>query len=169
MTANPTADATTSPSHVAGLGSVIIDSQPLTVAVLAALLFGENLSALGVVGLVLGVLGLGLLEVPEEVLVQGPAALVASAGAGGSVFQSGEFYMLLAAQSMALGTVMVRWVAGWQHVVQVSDLVLCIGFVLGWSMHLCSVAHHGSGRQLPCMLVRPSMHSWWRSGLARLR
>jgi drug/metabolite transporter (DMT)-like permease len=80
--------------------------------VLAALLFGENLSALGVVGLVLGVLGLGLLEVPEEVLVQGPAALAASAGAGGSVFQSGEFYMLLAAQSMALGTVMVRWVAG---------------------------------------------------------
>lgn len=34
----------------AGLGSVIIDSQPLTVALLAALLFGERLSALGVLG-----------------------------------------------------------------------------------------------------------------------
>jgi drug/metabolite transporter (DMT)-like permease len=34
----------------AGLGSVIIDSQPLTVALLAALLFGERLSGLGVLG-----------------------------------------------------------------------------------------------------------------------
>lgn len=34
----------------AGLGSVIIDSQPLTVALLASLLFGEQLSALGYAG-----------------------------------------------------------------------------------------------------------------------
>ncbi len=97
------------PAHPAGLGSVIIDSQPLTVAVLAALLFGESLSAVGVLGLFLGVLGLGLLEVPQELLLQGPGAIAASAAASGSVLQSGEFYMLLAAQSMALGTVMVRW------------------------------------------------------------
>ena len=31
----------------AGLGSVIIDSQPLTVALLASVFFGESLSALG--------------------------------------------------------------------------------------------------------------------------
>ena len=34
----------------AGLGSVIIDSQPLSVAVLAALLFGERLSPVGILG-----------------------------------------------------------------------------------------------------------------------
>jgi len=42
---------------------VIIDSQPLTVAVLASLLFGESIGAIGVGGLVLGVVGLLLLEV----------------------------------------------------------------------------------------------------------
>jgi hypothetical protein len=41
----------------AGLGSVIIDSQPLTVAVLAAALFGERLSPAAVAGLFIGVAG----------------------------------------------------------------------------------------------------------------
>lgn len=116
----------------AGLGSVIIDSQPLSVAVLAALLFGEALSGLGVAGLFIGVAGLLLLEVPQELLFQGSTAslgglvagveagvergLAAAAAAGSSgswsLLESGEFYMLLAAQSMAVGTVMVRCVAG---------------------------------------------------------
>ncbi|KAG6436844.1 hypothetical protein SASPL_101748 [Salvia splendens] len=47
----------------AGLGSVIIDSQPLTVAILASLLFGESIGYIGAAGLVLGVIGLLLLEV----------------------------------------------------------------------------------------------------------
>ena len=104
----------------AGLGSVIIDSQPLTVAVLASLLFGEELGAVGIVGLLIGVAGLLLLEVPDEALREalsggGPAALLPSAGAASDVgsaglLESGEFFMLLAAQSMAVGTVMVRWV-----------------------------------------------------------
>lgn len=42
---------------------VIIDSQPLTVAILASLLFGESIGAIGAGGLVLGVAGLLLLEV----------------------------------------------------------------------------------------------------------
>lgn len=42
---------------------MIIDSQPLTVAVLAALLFGESIGFIGAAGLVLGVVGLLLLEV----------------------------------------------------------------------------------------------------------
>ncbi|XVF20447.1 hypothetical protein REPUB_Repub12eG0001100 [Reevesia pubescens] len=46
----------------AGLGSVIIDSQPLTVAVLAALLFDESIGLVGAAGLALGVIGLLLLE-----------------------------------------------------------------------------------------------------------
>ena len=45
------------------IGQVIIDSQPLTVAVLAAFLFGESLGPIAIVGLALGVVGLVLLEV----------------------------------------------------------------------------------------------------------
>lgn len=45
------------------IGQVIIDSQPLTVAVLASLLFGETLGPVAIVGLGLGVVGLVLLEV----------------------------------------------------------------------------------------------------------
>lgn len=108
----------------AGLGSVIIDSQPLSVAVLASVLFGERLGKWGGIGLILGVAGLLLLEVPPSVLqtvlnddlpqdalkasVSDPTLL---AGPGWSLWDSGEWWMLLAAQSMAVGTVMVRWVA----------------------------------------------------------
>lgn len=42
---------------------VIIDSQPLTVAILASILFGETLGPIAIVGLGLGVVGLVLLEV----------------------------------------------------------------------------------------------------------
>ena len=56
----------------AGLGSVIIDSQPLTVAVLAALLFGEKLTTASYVGLGLGVVGLSLLELPVDSLTTLP-------------------------------------------------------------------------------------------------
>ncbi|KAJ0027312.1 hypothetical protein Pint_35952 [Pistacia integerrima] len=47
----------------AGLGSVIIDSQPLSVAVLASLFFGESIGLVGAAGLAVGVIGLLLLEV----------------------------------------------------------------------------------------------------------
>lgn len=50
----------------AGLGSVIIDSQPLSVALLASILFGETLTGAGYVGLVVGLLGLCLLEVTPQ-------------------------------------------------------------------------------------------------------
>ena len=52
----------------AGLGSVIIDSQPLSVALLASYLFGEQLSLVGYAGLGIGVVGLCLLEVPPQSL-----------------------------------------------------------------------------------------------------
>jgi drug/metabolite transporter (DMT)-like permease len=52
----------------AGIGSVIIDSQPLTVALVASVLFGESLPAAGVLGLLLGFFGLLLLEVPLATL-----------------------------------------------------------------------------------------------------
>ena len=153
----------------AGLGSVIIDSQPLTVAALSAFFYGESLSLLGVLGLAVGVAGLCLLEVPPEKLAEslpalGPLLLGAGGGGGGeggqgvveaaaaaaaaaatttaataaaaaaaaaanspalppsSVWDSGEFWMLLAAQSMAAGTLLVPWVS------KRADPVMATGF-----------------------------------------
>ncbi|KAL2990587.1 hypothetical protein AAZX31_11G210800 [Glycine max] len=97
----------------AGLGSIIIDSQPLTVAVLAALLFGESIGVVGAAGLVLGVIGLVLLELPALSFDE----------SNFSLWGSGEWWMLLAAQSMAVGTVMVRWVSKY------SDPVMATGWV----------------------------------------
>lgn len=108
----------------AGLGSVIIDSQPLSVAVIASLLFGETLGPVGVGGLILGIAGLVLLEVSPESLssllsfvdssnTSSASSFMSSSVllSGGSIWDSGEWWMLLAAQSMAIGTVMVRWVS----------------------------------------------------------
>nr|POF19573.1 hypothetical protein CFP56_40239 [Quercus suber] len=48
------------------LDDQIIDSQSLTVAILASLLFGETIGFVGGAGLVLGVIGLFLLEIAVE-------------------------------------------------------------------------------------------------------
>ncbi|PSS30120.1 WAT1-related protein [Actinidia chinensis var. chinensis] len=101
----------------AGLGSVIIDSQPLTVAVLASLLFGESIGFVGAAGLVLGVIGLLLLEVPA----------FAFDASNFSLSGSGEWWMLLAAQSMAVGTVMVRWVSKYSDPVMATGWHMIIG------------------------------------------
>ncbi|CAK0783696.1 hypothetical protein CVIRNUC_006895 [Coccomyxa viridis] len=114
----------------AGLGSVIIDSQPLTVALLASLLFGERLGLLGFLGLGLGVLGLCLLEVPVEVLqgaLSGSGEGLGALAQGGSVWDSGEWWMLLAAQSMAVGTVMVPWVSKFADPVMATGYHLLLG------------------------------------------
>ena len=110
----------------AGLGSVIIDSQPITVALLAAVLFGERLAPRGVAGLAVAVLGLALLEhvSPAGLLSGGGAGVAGAAGAAGSLWDSGEWWMFLAAQSMAVGTVMVRWVS------RVCDPVMATGWHL---------------------------------------
>ncbi|XP_048575088.1 WAT1-related protein At3g02690, chloroplastic isoform X2 [Triticum urartu] len=104
----------------AGLGSVIIDSQPLTVAILAALFFGESIGAIGAGGLVLGVVGLLLLEVPA----------LSVEGNNTSVWGSGEWWMFLSAQSMAVGTIMVRWVSKYSDPIMATGwhMVLALGY-----------------------------------------
>ena len=111
---------------------MIIDSQPLTVAILASILFGETLCAEGVLGLVLGVLGLVLLELPEEALGSvmnggGVAGLASTLHIQDSVWDNGEFWMLLAAQSMAIGTVMVRWVCKYVDPVMATGWHMALG------------------------------------------
>jgi drug/metabolite transporter (DMT)-like permease len=100
----------------AGLGSVMIDSQPLAVALLASWLFGESIGLWGWLGLALGVLGISLLGLPDAWiwnLLQGHwaiAPLPSVADLLQRLFQNGEWLMLLAALSMAVGTVMARLV-----------------------------------------------------------
>ncbi|KAH1072653.1 hypothetical protein J1N35_024981 [Gossypium stocksii] len=101
----------------AGLGSVIIDSQPLTVAVLASFLFNESIGLVGAAGLVLGVVGLLLLEVPALALDD----------SNFSLWGSGEWWMLLAAQSMAVGTVMVRWVSKYSDPIMATGWHMIVG------------------------------------------
>ncbi|KAJ8752171.1 hypothetical protein K2173_003779 [Erythroxylum novogranatense] len=113
----------------AGLGSVIIDSQPLTVAILATFLFGESIGFVGVAGLVLGVIGLVLLEVPT----------LAFDDKNFSLWGSGEWWMLLAAQSMAVGTVMVRWVTKYSDPVMATGWHMVIG---GLPLLLISYLNH---------------------------
>ncbi|KAK3027599.1 hypothetical protein RJ639_042275 [Escallonia herrerae] len=119
----------------AGLGSVcvlalvIIDSQPLTVAVLAALLFGESIGFVGATGLLLGVIGLLLLELPALALDESSFSL----------WGSGEWWMLLAAQSMAIGTVMVRWVCKYSDPVMATGWHMVIG---GLPLVAISVLNH---------------------------
>ncbi|CAH9106051.1 unnamed protein product [Cuscuta europaea] len=114
----------------AGLGSVIIDSQPLTVAILAALLFGESVGLVGAAGLVLGVIGLLLLEVP---------ALKFDETNFSHLRESGEWWMLLAAQSMAIGTVMFRWVSKYSDPIMATGLHMVIG---GLPLAAISVINH---------------------------
>lgn len=95
----------------AGLGSVMIDSQPLAVALLSGLLFGEIIGVLGGVGLGIGILGISLIGLPQQwvfSLLHGD--FLALEFDWQQLFQNGEWLMLLASLSMAVGTVMIRFV-----------------------------------------------------------
>jgi drug/metabolite transporter (DMT)-like permease len=101
----------------AGLGSVMIDSQPLAVALLALWLFGERIGLWGWLGLGFGVLGISLLGLPDEWILAVwqhrslPAELQLGTDLLSDLFQNGQWLMLLAALSMAIGTVMMRVVS----------------------------------------------------------
>ncbi|HEY9666054.1 MAG TPA: DMT family transporter [Coleofasciculaceae cyanobacterium] len=95
----------------AGLGSVMIDSQPLAVALLSGLLFGEIIGLWGWLGLGVGVLGISLIGLPDEwifSLFQGNSLTLELTWQ--QLFQNGEWLMLLASLSMAVGTVLIRFV-----------------------------------------------------------
>ncbi|MCX5954504.1 MAG: DMT family transporter [Cyanobacteria bacterium] len=108
----------------AGLGSVLIDSQPLLVALLARALFGEAINPVGWVGLLVGVLGILCLGLPADLLrhwwLEGPQVSDLQA------WSHGELWMLGAAAAMAVGTVLCRFAT--KH----SDALV----VTGWHMLL---------------------------------
>ena len=109
----------------AGLGSVLIDSQPLLVALLARWLFGEAINPVGWLGLLLGLLGILCLGLPGPVLqhwwLMGPAVL------DGRAWSHGEGWMLAAAAAMAVGTVLCRYATRRSDPLQVTALHMLIG------------------------------------------
>lgn len=111
----------------AGLGSVLIDSQPLLVALLARTLFGEAINPVGWVGLLLGLLGILCLGLPAPLLrhwwLDGPAAL------GVHAWSHGELWMLGAAAAMALGTVLSRYASRRSDPVATTGWHMLIGAV----------------------------------------
>ncbi|MEQ8752432.1 MAG: DMT family transporter [Coleofasciculus sp. G1-WW12-02] len=95
----------------AGLGSVMIDSQPLAVALLSGWLFGEIIGLWGGLGLAIGIVGISLIGLPDAwilSLVHGKVATVELSWQ--HLFQSGEWLMLLASLSMACGTVSISYI-----------------------------------------------------------
>lgn len=116
----------------AGLGSVMIDSQPLAVALMARFLFGEQVGLWGWLGLLFGVAGISLLGLPHEWvmgLFNGEVLVNSQTGASliQQLFQSGEWLMLLAALSMAVGTVMVRFVCKYADPVTATGWHMILG------------------------------------------
>ena len=111
----------------AGLGSVLIDSQPLLVALLARLLFNEPINPVGWLGLTLGLAGILCLGLPGDVLrhwwLQGPEAL------NSHPWSNGELWMLAAAAAMAVGTVLCRYATRQSDPVAVTGWHMLIGAV----------------------------------------
>ncbi|MEM9119770.1 MAG: DMT family transporter [Cyanobacteria bacterium P01_F01_bin.56] len=102
----------------AGIGAVLIDAQPLVVALLARFFFGDKIGFWGAIGLAIGIAGICLCGLPEErlyaLLNEGiPLGNMASNVDGFSwsaLANSGELLMLLSALSMSFGTIIVGYV-----------------------------------------------------------
>lgn len=96
----------------AGLGSVIIDSQPLAVALMSSWLFGEIIGIWGGIGLGIGILGISLIGFPQEWFLHfWETQEIAVSFHWQAVLNSGELLMLLASLSMAAGTICIRYVS----------------------------------------------------------
>lgn len=132
----------------AGLGSVMIDSQPLAVALLARWTFGEYVGPIGWLGLAIGIAGISLLGLSDVLLGQMGdrflyglsqpglpdlaemgAAIVALVPPDGlaSLAGNGQMLMLLAALSMAGGTIISRIVSERADTVNATGWHMIIG------------------------------------------
>jgi drug/metabolite transporter (DMT)-like permease len=123
----------------AGLGSVMIDSQPLAVALLSLWLFQEHIGFWGWLGLGLGVTGISLIGLPEEWFLHlFDAGIKMPTANWENLFASGEWLMLLAALSMAVGTVLIRFVTKYADPVTATGWHMILaglplwGISLGW-------------------------------------
>jgi drug/metabolite transporter (DMT)-like permease len=127
----------------AGLGAVLIDAQPLVVAILSRFLFGEIIGFWGWLGLSIGLVGISLCGLPLDWLtpilqgnlsglqVDGTAltGALTSALTGQGLLQSGELLMVLAALAMSLGTIIIRYVKAHTDVVVATGWHMLLGGV----------------------------------------
>lgn len=119
----------------AGLGSVMIDSQPLAVALLSLWLFQEHIGLWGWLGLGLGITGISLISLPEEWIFHLlDSGVTITTDNWQDLFNSGELLMLLAALSMAVGTVMIRFVCRYADPVMATGWHMIIGGLPLWGM-----------------------------------
>ena len=109
----------------AGLGSVLIDCQPMLVALLARALFAESINPVGWLGLAIGLAGIVCIGVPAELL--GHWWLLADPPAVQKLLQPGEGWMLLAALAMAGGTVLIRFASRHSDPVSVTAWHMLLG------------------------------------------
>ncbi|MEH2303777.1 DMT family transporter [Nostoc sp.] len=126
----------------AGLGSVMIDSQPLAVALLSLWLFQEHIGFWGWLGLGLGVTGISLIGLPDEwilhILDSGANITI---GNWQDLFASGEWLMLLAALSMAVGTVLIRFVCRYADPVTATGWHMILGGLPLWGISSVVESH----------------------------
>ena len=109
----------------------MIDSQPLAVAIMSRWLFKEIIGFWGWLGLTIGIIGISLIGLPDEWIASWwQGNLVDVQLSWQSLFDNGEWLMLLASLSMAVGTVMIPYVS--RHV----DSVVATGwhFILAGSV-----------------------------------
>ncbi|MBE9220965.1 DMT family transporter [Dolichospermum flos-aquae] len=119
----------------AGLGSVMIDSQPLAVALLSFWLFQEHIGLWGWLGLGLGITGISLIGLPEEWIFHlFDSGVTINPANWQDLFNSGELLMLLAALSMAVGTVLIRFVCRYADPVMATGWHMIIGGLPLWGM-----------------------------------
>jgi drug/metabolite transporter (DMT)-like permease len=119
----------------AGLGSVMIDSQPLAVALLSLWLFKEHIGLWGWLGLGLGITGISLIGLPEEWIFHLlDSGVTINPDNWQDLFNSGELLMLLAALSMAVGTVLIRFVCRYADPVMATGWHMIIGGLPLWGM-----------------------------------
>ena len=119
----------------AGLGSVMIDSQPLAVALLSLWLFQEHIGLWGWLGLGLGITGISLIGLPEEWIFHLlDSGVTITTDNWQDLFNSGELLMLLAALSMAVGTVMIRFVCRYADPVMATGWHMIIGGLPLWGI-----------------------------------
>lgn len=122
----------------AGLGSVMIDSQPLAVALMSSWLFGEVIGLWGWLGLGLGILGISLLGLPTDWWLSWAERLSVSgldlSGLSlleslrwGALFSNGQWLMLLASLSMATGTIVIRYVSRYTDPVMATGWHMILG------------------------------------------
>lgn len=142
----------------AGLGSVMIDSQPIAVALLSSWLFGEVIGLWGWLGLFVGIVGISLIGLPDDwiiALFQSGAIDFSFSFSG--LFNSGEWLMLLASLSMAVGTVTIRFVARHADAVVATGWHLVMGGVLLFTL---------SGMGESAQWTNLSLENWLSLGYA---